>query len=54
MSAGTRVPILRSAATGARASRRILQKSAMTIPARYENGVFRPLQDVVIKKGYGR
>ena len=23
----------------------------MTIPARYENGVFRPLQDVAIKEG---
>ncbi len=31
--------------------RRILQKRAMTIPARYENGVFRPLQDVAIKEG---
>jgi predicted DNA-binding antitoxin AbrB/MazE fold protein len=24
---------------------------AMTIPAKYENGVFRPLQDVPIKEG---
>lgn len=24
---------------------------AMTIPARYENGVFRPLQDVQIREG---
>ena len=32
-------------------SRRILEKRAMTIPARYENGVFRPLQDVPIKEG---
>jgi hypothetical protein len=31
--------------------RRILRATAMTIPARYEKGVFRPLQDVSIKEG---
>jgi len=37
--------------TGSRVPRSILEKKAMTIPARYENGVFRPLQDVPIKEG---
>ena len=36
---------------GLRLSRRILEERAMTIPARYENGVFRPLQDAPIKEG---
>jgi predicted DNA-binding antitoxin AbrB/MazE fold protein len=27
------------------------QTSDMTIPAKYENGVFRPLEDVVIEEG---
>jgi hypothetical protein len=31
--------------------RSILRVTAMTIPARYEKGVFRPLQDVPIKEG---
>jgi hypothetical protein len=31
--------------------RSILRVTAMTIPARYEKGVFRPLQDVSIKEG---
>ena len=34
-----------------RLSRRILEEKGMTIPARYENGVFRPLQDAPIKEG---
>jgi len=34
-----------------RLSRRILEERTMTIPARYENGVFRPLQDAPIKEG---
>lgn len=29
----------------------ILGVTAMTIPAKFENGVFRPLQDVPIKEG---
>jgi hypothetical protein len=29
----------------------MLKVSAVTIPAKYENGVFRPLQDVPIKEG---
>ena len=33
------------------ASRRTLKMKAMTIPARYENGVFRPLQEVRIQEG---
>ena len=37
--------------TKSRVPGRILEKRAMTIPARYENGVFRPLQDVPIKEG---
>jgi len=32
-------------------SRRILSMKAMTIPAKYENGVFRPLQEVRIREG---
>jgi len=32
-------------------SHRILGLRAMTIPAKYENGVFRPLQEVRIKEG---
>jgi hypothetical protein len=32
-------------------AQRILEKRAMTISARYEKGVFRPLQDVPIKEG---
>lgn len=32
-------------------SRRILRMKAMTIPAKYENGVFRPLQEVRIQEG---
>lgn len=32
-------------------SRRILTMKAMTIPAKYENGVFRPLQEVRIREG---
>jgi predicted DNA-binding antitoxin AbrB/MazE fold protein len=31
--------------------RSILKVAAMTIPARYEKGVFRPLQEVPIKEG---
>jgi predicted DNA-binding antitoxin AbrB/MazE fold protein len=31
--------------------RSILRVTAMMIPARYEKGVFRPLQDVPIKEG---
>lgn len=32
-------------------ARSILELTAMTIPARYENGVFRPLEVVLLKEG---
>lgn len=49
---GSAVALFRNAPDNwSRASPRILRMKAMTIPAKYENGVFRPLQEVRIQEG---